>query len=305
MKILIISGGISSERKISLLSAKSVKAGLEANEHQVKIFDLKKGYLALKKISQSYDVIFPVIHGEEGEGGKLHKFLASLDKPYVGGEYKSYQQGWYKIPFKEFCDKNRIPTSPWKRIRTTEDIINFGFPSVLKASAGGSSREVIVLKSEKEAKSPGVIKLLELKDELMVESFLPGIEVTVGILNGQALPVIEIRPPEGKWFDYKNKYSGASQEIPHAPSLDKKMRHEVHKTALKIHQLLNLGPYSRIDFIVSNLAVHPKGGRLIPYVLEVNTISGWTSESLFPKAAKAAGLSFEQLVEKLVQISLK
>lgn len=310
MKILLVSGGISSERKISLISAREVKKVLEENGYQVKIFDLrtcsqvrktlrqqavlKKGYPALKQDIQDFDVIFPVIHGEEGEGGNLHKFLENLGKPYVGGNWQNYKKGWYKIPFKKFCGQNNIPTSPWKTVNKADDIVKFGFPCVLKASAGGSSREVLILKSKEQLKKAE--KLLKLNDKFLVEKFLPGTEVTVGILDNRALPVLEIRPPEGKWFDYKNKYSGSTKEIPNAPSLNQNERTAVQGQALKIHQLLGLGPYSRIDFIVS-------GGT--PYVLEVNTIPGWTSESLFPKAAKAAGITFFQLVEKLIKMPHK
>jgi len=114
--------------------------------------------------------------------------------------------------------------------------------------------------------------------------------------------VIEIIPPEGGWFDYQNKYSGATREIPHAPSLDEKTKQLVQKIALQIHQTLNLGPYSRIDFIVSELHSHSSSGKLVPYVLEVNTIPGLTSQSLFPKAAQAVGISFPKLLDKMIKM---
>ena len=131
---------------------------------------------------------------------------------------------------------------------------------------------------------------------LFVEKFLPGIEITVGILDNKALPVIEIVPAGGEWFDFESKYSDQTQEIPDAPSLTPKIRKVAQKIALLIHQKLQLGPYSRIDFIVSNN---------VPFILEVNTIPGLTPHSSFPKAAQAARMTFEQLVEKLVQLSLK
>lgn len=294
MKVLIITGGTSSERKISFVSAKAVKKALEESSYQVKLFDLKKGYPALKKIIPSFDVIFPVIHGEEGEGGKLHQFLSKQGKPFVGGDWRGFKKGWYKIPFKNFCYENNIPTSPWKKVKTREDITKFGFPSVLKSSSGGSSREVVILKSKADLKKAN--KLINSNLSLFVEKFLPGIEVTVGILGNKALPVVEIVPPEGDWFDYKNKYSGASKEIPGAPSLNPEIQKEVQKIALRIHQSLKLGHYSRIDFIVSSKEI---------CVLEVNTIPGLTSESLLPKAAQAAGISFPQFMDKLINMALQ
>ncbi|MEK7617158.1 MAG: ATP-grasp domain-containing protein [Patescibacteria group bacterium] len=304
MKVLVITGGSSSERKISLLSAKNVKEALEKIGHKVRLFDLKKGYGKLKKLVKEFDVVFPVIHGEEGEGGSLQTFLSKLKVAFVGGDPKGFRQGWYKIPFKKWCDKNNISTSPWKIIPSRHSepalpvknlILNFGFPSVLKASSGGSSREVVILKSERDLENHEVKKLLNSKLELFVEKFLSGIEVTVGILGNRALPVVEISPPKGGWFDYKNKYSGATKEIPHAPSVPRDLQKLTKKIAENIHKKLSLGHYSRSDFIVSN-------GKT--YVLEVNTIPGLTATSLVPKAAEAIGISYSQLVDKLIQLAL-
>lgn len=296
MKILVITGGTSSERRISFMSAKQVKKALEEVKYKVKLFDLKKGYQQLKKIAQDFDVIFPVIHGEKGEGGKLQQFLASQGVAFVGGDPKGFKKGWYKIPFKTWCDQNNIQTPKWKKIKNRKDILGFGFPSVLKSSSGGSSREVVILKSSQDFKKYLCRKLLKSNLPLFVERFLPGVEVTVGILQDRALPVMEIVPPEGGWFDYQNKYWGATQEIPHAPSLSPKLKKLVQKIALKIHKTLNLGQYSRIDFIVFD-------GK--PYVLEVNTIPGLTASSLFPKAAAAAGLSFPKLLDKMIRFALE
>lgn len=294
MKILIVTGGISSERKISLISAKSVKKGLEEKGYEAKLFDLKKGQDVLKNLANKFDVIFPVIHGEEGEGGSLQKFLSTLDTPFVGGDPNGFKQGWYKISFKKFCEENGIPTAQWTKIENQKDIINFGFPSVLKSSNGGSSKEVVILKSANDLKTHFCKNLLESGLPLFVERFLPGIEVTVAVFDDKALPVIEIIPPKGRWFDYKNKYSGTTKEIPNAPSLNENQKLSVQKLALEIHQKLKLGPYSRIDFIISDQK---------PYVLEVNTIPGLTSQSLFPKAALASGISFPELLDKLIKIS--
>ncbi|OGE20999.1 hypothetical protein A2778_05045 [Candidatus Daviesbacteria bacterium RIFCSPHIGHO2_01_FULL_40_24] len=293
-KVLVITGGISSERKISLISAKEVKKALEEEGFEVKLFDLKKGYSALSRMLPLYDVFFPMLHGEEGEGGSLQEFLAKNGKTYVGGDPKGFKQGWFKIPFKKYCDKNKILSSRWKIVKNENDIMEFGFPVVLKASHGGSSKEVIILKTRRDLKRKNFRDLINSKAEIFIEKYLPGIEVTVPILDNNALPVIEIVPPEGKWFDYKNKYSGATKEIVGAPSLNENQKRKVQQIAENIHRKLNLGQYSRIDFILS------EG---IPYVLEVNTIPGFTSESLFPRAAKAIGLPFPKLVKKLVELA--
>ncbi len=293
MKILILTGGNSSERKISFMSANNVKNALKENGHFVKLYDLKNGYQQIKKIAKDFDVLFPVLHGEEGEGGKLHKFLSKINKPIVGSRnYQAFQKAWYKIPFKIFCGKNGIKTAGWKIVKDKNDVIKFGFPCVLKASSGGSSREVVILKSEKNLKRKDFKKLIISKNPLFVEEYLEGTEVTVGILNDKALPIIEIIPPKGSWFSYENKYVSTTQEIPNAPSLDERTKKKIQDIAVKIHKTFNLGSYSRIDFIVFNN---------ISYVLEVNTIPGLTAGSLIPKAAKASGISFNQMMEILIK----
>ncbi|HYM65480.1 MAG TPA: hypothetical protein VES68_03280 [Candidatus Sulfotelmatobacter sp.] len=293
MRILILTGGNSSERKISFLSARNVKNALTQSGHMVKIYDLKNGYLAIKKLSKNFDVLFPVLHGEEGEGGVLHKFISKIDKPIVGTRnFSDMQKAWYKIPFKKFCDKNKIKTPRWKEIKNAKDIISFGFPCVLKTSSGGSSREVVILKSKDDLKSREFKKIISLQLSIFVEEYKNGVEVTCGIVNDKALPLLEIVPPNGSWFNYKNKYDNSSKEIPFAPSVNRKMQKNVQNIALKIFKSFDLGSYCRIDFIISNN---------IPFVLELNTIPGMTAGSLLPKQAKAAGISFPKLMEMLIK----
>jgi D-alanine-D-alanine ligase len=292
MKILILTGGNSSERKISLLSAKNVAEALKENGHEIKIHDLKNGYGKIRQLAKDLDLLFPVLHGEEGEGGILHEYIAKIGKPIIGtNNYIGLKKAWYKISFKKFCDKNRILTSKWRIIENPGDIIKFGFPSVVKTSSGGSSREVFILKSKNDLIKQKR-KIFKHKD-LFVEKYIDGVEVTVAVLNNRALPVLEIVPPENGWFDYKNKYSGQTKEISNAPSLRKITKIKVQKIALDIHKYFNLGSYSRTDFIIDE--------RGKPVVLEINTIPGLTSGSLVPNSVKAAGLTFNQMLEELVK----
>ena len=296
MKVLILTGGNSSERIVSLTSARTVKKALEENGHKALLYDLSKGYKPIVKIADEYDVLFPVLHGEEGEAGKLHKFLSQINKPIVGTRnYKGLHDAWNKIPFKEYCDKNGIANSPWKIVKTRKDVLDFGLPCVLKASNGGSSREVVILKSEKNLESPDFKKLIKSKVPLFVEKYFKGTEVTVGILNGEILPFIEIVPPKNSWFNYENKYSSATAEIPFAPSVDKRLQKEISEATLKIHKAFNLGVYSRTDFIVVGKDF---------YVLDVNTIPGLTPGSLMPKQALAAGMSFNEFLEVLIKTAI-
>lgn len=294
MKVLIITGGSSSEREISLMSAKNVKEGLEEKGHQVKLFDFKKGKDKLKKLVKNFDVVFPVIHGKEGEDGTLYALLKKIGIPFVGCEPRSSEIAFDKILFNKFCSKKGISQSRWRIVKNIGDIKKFGFPSVLKAARGGSSKEVIILLSEKDLKKTLVKKILNLDDKFLVDRYIKGIEITVAVLDGKALPVIEIIPPNKGWFDYKNKYSGETKEIVGAPSLNEKTKRKAQEIALKIHRALKLIPYSRTDMIVLN-------GN--PLVLEVNPQNGvgMTTESLLPKAAQKIGISFPVLLDKIVK----
>ena len=293
MKILLITGGSSSERKISLISARMVKNALIGNGHTVKVFDFKEGFSSLKKIVLEFDIVFPVMHGREGEDGTLYRFLRSTKKPYVGSDPKGAKIAFDKILFKKYSNKNHIATADWKIIKNANDIRKFGFPCVLKAAHGGSSIEVAILQSDKDPASTKVKNILKLKDSFFVEKLLEGTEITVSVLHGKTLPVLEIVPPDNSWFNYKNKYSGATKEIPFAPSINKKIQKQSQRIALQIHTDLKLGSYSRTDFIVING---------MPYILEINTPGGvgLTPESLLPKAAKSIGISFESLIEKML-----
>ncbi len=289
MKILILTGGDSSERKVSLISAKNVKKTLEENDHRVKLYDLRNGYEPISETSKNYDILFPILHGEEGEGGKLHKFLSKINKPIVGTKnYQGLNDAWYKVSFKEFCGKEKIPTAKWQLVDENSKMLDF--PFVLKDSSGGSSREVMIIKSKKDLIKNQAKNILN-SGNAFIEEYLTGTEITVGILNNKALPVLEIVPPKDTWFNYKTKYDGSTKEIPFAPSVETQIQKEAQNTALKIHKHFNLGTYSRTDFIVRNS---------IPFALEINTIPGLTSESLMPKAAKAAGFNFNKFLEILV-----
>ncbi len=297
MKILIVTGGNSSERPVSIRSAQNVKKALESKGHKVYMFDLRQGTFLLLKNAKKSDVIFPVIHGAEGEGGYVHKTLSEIDKPIVGtASYEALKKGWYKISFKKFCDSFGYLTSEWREIKAEQDIVSFNFPCVLKSSGGGSSKEVFMLKKGSDLKNPTIKKVIQSNKNLFVERYIKGLEITAAIFNNRCLPLIEIVPPEGQWFSYRNKYSDATKEIPFAPSISPALAKKIQKVALEIHRKLSLGDYSRIDFIVQDSKF---------YLLEVNTIPGLTEGSLFPKAAKAEGISFPTICESLINLAIE
>lgn len=294
MNILLITGGSSSERTVSLRSAKGVREALLQLGHTVTVFDFRLGYAKLKLSLKKVNLVFPVMHGKEGEDGTLYRFLQNNHIPYVGSDPAGARTAFDKVLFKKFCETKSIRTAPWRIVKNTKAIARFGLPCVLKAAHGGSSHEVALIQSAKELMSKKVQNILGLPCRSYVETLLHGEEITVGVLRGKPLPVVEITPPEDGWFDYKNKYSGKSRELPFAPSVPLKLQHEAQRIARRIHNDLQLGAYSRSDFIVQN-------GKL--YILETNTPGGvgLTAESLLPKAALAAGMNFTQLITCIIQ----
>jgi D-alanine-D-alanine ligase len=244
------------------------------------------------------DICFPVMHGKEGEDGTLYQCLQASGKPFVGSDPSGAKIACDKILFKKYCNEKHIITADWSVITSREDIIRFGFPCVLKAANGGSSHEVALLFNEGDLESEKAKMILGLTDSFFIESYLKGIEITVGILVDTPLPVVEIVPPKDGWFDYEHKYSGKSREMAFAPSLSGEVQQQAQEIALKIHRDLGLKSFSRTDMIVVDN---------VPYVLEVNTPAGvgLTPQSLFPKAASAMGISFEQLVDRIINKTLE
>lgn len=294
MTILIVAGGKVSEREISLSSAKNVMEALKSRGHVIELFDFQEGLEKLEGLLSRFDVIFPVLHGREGEDGTLYRFLKDHNARYVGSDPEGANIAFNKILFKHFCKTHEIATAPWSRAESNEDVLAFGLPLALKAAEGGSSLEVALIKEAGDLATPHAQHVLNETGEVFVERLVKGTEITVGILNDVALPVFEIRSPTDGWFDFTNKYSGESVEIPFAPSVAKEIQEEAQRIALFVHQKLNLGQYSRSDFIVEDG---------IPIILEVNTPGGvgMTSQSLFPKAAQAINLSFGEMLEQIIQ----
>lgn len=297
MKVLVISGGNSDERKISLLSAQNVLEALFKNHHQVELFDFKDGFEKLKRKVSHFDVIFPVLHGLEGESGTLQEFLEKLNVRFVGSDSKACKASWDKIKFKKFCEKFDIKTPEWFVLKPqNRNNLAAKTPFVVKPPNNGSSVDVYIVKSKRDLNMIDLKRLFGKYKRLLVEDYIEGIEVTVGILGDEALPVIEIQPPEGEWFSYQNKYSGKTKEIPNAPSLTPEKKKELQKIASRIHNQLGCRHFSRSDFIVGKDEI---------YALEINTIPGLTPQSLLPKAAEAAGITFDEMIKRLLKMAYR
>jgi len=297
-RILVLQGGSSSEREISLRSAANVIKYLEQDGYEVITADPADPNFDLKTLSENCDVVLPILHGENGEDGLLQGQLQELQVPFLGSESGACELTFNKSIYREFMTKEKVKIPAG----TVVDREHFDFaplrksPYVLKPIDGGSSVDTLILKDIFE--EPDALYFNELfakHDEMLLEQLIVGQELTVGILKNKALPVILIVPPESETFDYENKYNGKTQEIVNPPNISHEKLREAQNLALKLHVMTGCRHYSRSDMILTS------DGSL--YVLETNTIPGLTEQSLFPKMAAADGVDMANLVRSFVEMA--
>ena len=297
MRVLILTGGPSNEREISLKSAKNTEAALAKVGYATTTIDIADEF-NLKDELQKIDVVLPIIHGAGGEDGEIQTELEKHGAKFLGTGSKASAIAFDKIAFKERMAEHGILTPNWQ-IVNQDTFATSGLkhkPYVLKPIKGGSSIDTFIIHN------PGhqitnFDAAFKKYGELLLEELIIGQEITVSVLGNTALPVILIIPPEGEEFDYENKYNGKSQELIEPDILSKGATQEAKNLAEKIHKLAELKHISRTDMIIS-----PDGAI---YTLEANTIPGLTAQSLFPKAAEAAGMSISELVQELVELASK
>lgn len=341
MKIVVLAGGYSPERDVSLSSGALIANSLIESGYDVLLLDLYLGInnpniipkyinksskerfsytvkeeepnlLELKKsskndkeligekvieICQKADVVFMALHGGIGESGELQALFNIFGINYTGSSYIGSALAMNKDLSKQIMKKNNVLTADWKYYSLKENINieDIKIPCVIKPCSCGSSVGISLVKNKKELE-----KALEYakayNDDIIIEDLIEGREFSVGILGEKALPVIEIKPKNG-FYDYKNKYqTGCTDEICPA-EIDINLKNKLQEQALKVHKVLKLGYYSRIDFIVDN--------DNNSYCLEANTLPGMTTTSLLPQEAKADGISYDELCKKIVLSTLK
>ncbi len=292
-RVALLCGGDSPEREVSLKGGTAVKKALISRGYEVEVFDPPADLPKLAMRAGEFDLAFLVLHGPGGEDGTIQGFLESLGLPYQGAGVLGSALAMDKAVSKLLYRENGLEV-PRALVATRGEALpepSF-FPLVVKPVSQGSSVG-ITLVHRREDLPRALEEAFRFEEHVLLEEYVSGRELTVGILGEEPLPVVEIIPGEGHtFFDYEAKYTpGVTKEICPAP-LPEELSRRVQEAALLAHRVLRLRHYSRTDFILS-----PEG-RL--FVLETNTIPGMTETSLLPLAAKAAGLSFEDLVEKLV-----
>ena len=297
----VLMGGCSSEREVSLRSGTAVAEGLKSIGHKVVTVDLRSED-GREFENVHMDVAFIALHGRFGEDGRLQQLLQKRGILYTGSGPEASRAAMDKVEAKRLFKLKSVETPPHRVIARGDsvDLMEhaaraLGYPVVMKPRAEGSSVGVTV-HEDRATLLDGAAECFRHDPIGLMEKFIVGRELTVGILDGRALPIIEMRP-KSRFFDYDAKYKSPDTEYIVNPPMSDLDRRRVQKTARDAHDALGCEGMSRVDLILTPFcSVH---------VLEVNTIPGLTERSLLPKAARAAGIEFPELCWKITELAFK
>lgn len=331
MRITVLMGGTTAERQVSLASGREVIRALRARGHDVLAIDTARGYLppgdedrlvpdqvglepprledlalmlrgellpALGELPalRQTEVVFLALHGGPGEDGRVQSLLELLGIPYTGSGPLGSALAMDKELSKRLFQDAGVPTPRWVMAPVDAAAVErtLGFPAIVKPSKQGSTVGITVVHGP-DGLERAVQVAYRFDDEVLIEEFIPGRELTVGILGERALPVVEILPKHDI-YDYDCKYTKGMSEYRVPAPLSDEERASIQDLALRAHRSLKLRGFSRIDFRMS------REGRF--YCLEANSLPGLTQTSLLPKAALAAGIPFPELCEQIVRAAL-
>ncbi len=342
MNIVILAGGISTERDVSLVTGTMIYKALQNKGHRLVLLDVYMGYegdteniftlerdwsenlgtiseinpdiSAVKamrngnpecavgpnvvSICQQSDIVFLALHGQNGEDGKIQAMFDLLDIKYTGTDYLSSAIAMDKAISKELFRQFKIPTPKGIVISKAEkhmaDVWNI-YPCIVKVNCGGSSVGVYIAYDNKEFEE-ALNKAFALENTVIIEQYIDGREFSVGVMDGEALPIIEIAPKVG-FYDYKNKYQAGSTVETCPAELDANVARAMQACAETVFRALRLKTYARMDFRMDK--------NFNFYCLEANTLPGMTPTSLLPQEAAVVGMDFPALCQKIIDISLE
>ncbi|GGE28753.1 D-alanine--D-alanine ligase [Pullulanibacillus camelliae] len=297
MKVGVIMGGVSSEKQISLMTGKEMIANLDPRKYAVVPIELNDKYELIEK-ARSIDVALLALHGKFGEDGTIQGTLETLGIPYTGSGTLSSSLGMDKNISKKLLRFEGINTPDWVHVTNTEElkieeVDKLGYPVVVKPNSGGSSVGVQLVE-DREALIAAVNEVFKWDSEVLIEQYIKGDEITCPILDDKCLPVLSIRH-QAAFFDYSSKYTDAST-IEEVIELPADLNGRVETAALGSYKALKSSVYARVDMMI-------KDGT--PYVMEINSLPGMTQNSLLPKSARAANISYSQLLDLIIELSLK
>lgn len=298
MKVGVIMGGISSEREISLQSGEQVLLNLNKDKYEEIIpiiIDSKSE--VIEKVKE-IDFAFLALHGKFGEDGTIQGLLETMGIPYSGCRVLPSAICMNKGLTKRIVKTVGVNTAKWLIVKSVKEIDykkikELQYPVFIKPNNGGSSVATFLVRREDEVEM-AVREGLKYDNEIIIEEYINGEEITSFVLNGEVFPTVMIKSKKGEFFDYVSKYdeNGSAEEV---VILEEKLQEKINNISKKVWDILGCNSYARIDMIVSDG---------VPYLLEVNTLPGMTKQSLIPKNAKVRGLEFSELLDKIIESSL-
>ena len=302
LDITVLAGGPSAERDVSLQSGAAIAEALRRRGHLVTICDINADDHSALDIPA--DIVFIALHGEFGEDGQVQELLARRGLPFVGSDAGSSALAMNKAAAKARWAEAGIPTPRYHVHRHgyaqarlgSNGLSSWRLPVVIKPVSSGSSVDTFIARDPFAFQS-ALDRVAGKYGSALIEQFVRGPELTVGILEDQALPVLQIRPRR-EFYDYQAKYINDDTEYIFDIDLPDRLLRKIQQMSVKAHQALGCSHFSRVDWMVDEAT-------LDPYVLEINTIPGFTSHSLLPKAAARVGISFDELCQRIVDLGLK
>ena len=299
MRIAVLYGGDSPEREVSINSGRAVAKALEKKGHRVCLLDPARKNFFKKILEVKPDCAFIALHGGMGESGIIQGFLEVLKIPYTGSGVRASAICMNKILTKKVLVFHKIPTPAFVEVEKGKKVsLPFCLPAVVKPANLGSTIGIKIARTERQMQS-AVRECFSLDDQVFIEEYISGTEVTAGILgktrSPETLPVIEIETPTG-FYDYKAKYTAGGSKHIIPPRLDDKTVKKIEEVSIAAYKSLGCEGFARMELIVR---------KNVPYVLDVNTIPGLTGTSLLPDAARAKGISFENLCERILLFAEK
>jgi len=288
-RVAVLKGGVSSEREVSLRSGAAIAKGLREGGYEVLEIDITSRALS---IPEGIEAVFVALHGQFGEDGQIQQMLSEMGLPFTGSGAESSRISFDKVLTRDCLKQNGIPVPKGEVLKSAGER-TVPLPLVVKPPREGSSVGCHLV-FEEETWAPAFEDAVQYSGEALVEEYIPGRELTVGVVDGQVLPVVEIRTA-AQWYDFNAKYvTGDTQYIVPA-ELDDEITARLQSLALRTFEALDAEGFGRIDFRLT-----PEGS---PYVLELNAIPGFTATSLLPKAAQAAGIGFSDLCGRIMELA--
>lgn len=297
-KIGILMGGTSLEREVSLISGKAIVEVCRKLGYDTIPLTLNGNIIELLPDLKKVDLVFIALHGGEGENGSIQGFLKELEIKYNGSGVLASALGMDKNISKVLSQSIGILTPKWKLFNTLEDSLKYNpksFPVVVKPNDGGSTIGLTIVHKANEMEA-ALCYADDNGNGILIEDYIPGRELTVTILGGMVYPIVEIVPSHES-YDYECKYTEGMSDYICPANLSKSQTESIQKMSINFYNLLQCRGYGRVDF-----RLDPDG---TPWLLELNTLPGMTATSLVPKAVAAEGILFSELIQMIINESLK